>query len=56
MVALLHSKFTALVLHWEKILDWIKENYLFDRLSLIQRIDSFGINNICSIQTKYLWV
>ena len=53
----------------EKIFDWIKENYLFEsifliqtkdlielsRISLIQTKDLFELNNICLIQTKYLW-
>ena len=55
--------------HSEKRFDWIKENDLFERLSLIQRNDLFKWNKICLIQrndlfkwnkicliqTKYLW-
>ena len=32
-------------------IDWIKENYLFERLSLIQRHESFELNKICLIKS-----
>ena len=35
------------VLHSEKRFDWMKENHLFERLSLIQRNDLFELNKIC---------
>ena len=34
----------------------IKENNISVRLFLIQTKNVFELNNICSIQTKYLWV
>ena len=33
----------------------MEENNLFERLFLIQTNDLFQLNNICLIQTKYLW-
>ena len=41
--------------HSQKRFDWIKENNFFERLSLIWRNDLFELNNIFSIQRKYLW-
>ena len=33
----------------------MKENNLFERLFFIQKKDLFELNNICLIQTEYLW-
>ena len=33
----------------------MKENNLFERLSLISKNDLFELNNICLIQKKYFW-
>ena len=33
----------------------MKEIILFERLALIQTKNLFELNNICLIQTKYLW-
>ena len=33
----------------------MKENILFERLSLIQTKYLFELNNICLIQINYLW-
>ena len=44
------------MLHSEKRFYWIKENYLFKRLSLIWKNDLFESNKICLVQKKYLWI
>ena len=44
-----------LLVHSEKWFDWIKENDLFERLSLIWKNDLFELIKICLILTKYLW-
>ena len=42
-------------LYWEKKIDCMNENYLFETLSLIWRNDLLELNKICLIRTKYLW-
>ena len=39
----------------EKRFDWVKENNMFEKLSLISKNDLFELNNIFLIQTKYFW-
>ena len=40
----------------KKILMNEKKNNLYERLFFIQTRDLFEFNNICLIQTKYIWV